>query len=284
MGCNNIVPQAGNAGKIGLVRPCGVCIACRLNYSRSKAVRAVHELDSWDCSSFVTLTYDPDFLIYSPGAIAPTVSRRDLQLFFKLLRRKIEPLKISYMASAEYGESTQRPHYHAIIYGFDFSFDREYWKKSPEGNDLYTSQLLSDAWGNKGHAVVGDVTFESAAYVASYTVKKLSGKKATEEYDDLGRLPPFGAMSARPAIGRRWIEKWLYDVYPRDYVISRGHKTQPPRYYDDYLKSVNPDLYKRVMRARLDRGRERAEKDVVSSGVVRSICQDAKISQKTSKF
>ena len=282
MGCNAIVPRAGNAGKIGLVRPCGRCIECRLNYKRGKAIRAVHELEFWDTSSFVSLTYDDDNLVYNPTAIAPSVSRRDLQLFWKQLRSKLSPLKISYMASAEYGDTTERPHYHAIIYGWDFP-DREYWK-TDGGNKLYTSQLLSEAWGFKGHAVIGDVTYDSSAYVANYTVKKLSGEPAKDMYDDCGRLPPFGAMSVKPAIGRRWIEKYLYDVYPRDTIVVNGKEVRPPRYYDEYLKKVDEPLWKKVEVSRREAAKKRLDENYVASGAVKGICQESKILQKSAKI
>lgn len=270
MSCTN--PQArGLAGQaLCLVRPCGQCISCRLNYSRSKAIRAVHELEFWDRSSFVTLTYDDDSLIYHPGFLQPTLSRRDLQLFFKNLRRRIEPRKISYMASGEYGENTHRPHYHAILYGIDFSDDREYWK-TLNGNKLYTSKLLTGAWGNKGHAVIGDVTFDSASYVASYTVKKLSGEHSFTFYEDQGRDRPFGAMSTSPAIGKRWIEKNWRDVYPRDTIISRGHEVRPPRYYDEYLKSQDEALYKQVMAQRVLDAENRLSKNLVADPTNRSM-------------
>ncbi|AXL14443.1 replication initiator protein [Microviridae sp.] len=282
MGCNFPVALKAGDPRLG-VRPCGKCIGCRLDYSRAKAVRAMHELESHERSSFVTLTYDDRNLVYGEKAIAPTLVKRDLQLFWKQLRRRIEPRKISYMASGEYGENTERPHYHAIIFGEDFSDDREFWKQSESGN-LYTSQLLSDAWGNKGHAVFGAVTFESAAYVASYTIKKLNGEMAKSEYDDLGRIPPFGAMSTKPAIGRRWIEKNLKDVYNHDSVIMRGHEQRPPRYYDEIKKVLDPESFKEIQRSRRDKMEERLKNNFVASGSVTEFCQKSKISQKIEKF
>lgn len=282
MGCNFPVVRKQIAN-VPLLRPCGRCMGCRLEYTRGKAIRCVHELEFWDRSSFITLTYDDDCLVYNPTAIAPTVSRRDLQLFFKSLRRKLEPQKISYMASAEYGDCTDRPHYHAIIFGEDFSGDRDFWK-TVNGQDLYVSRFLSEAWGEKGYAVIGDVAFESANYVAAYTVKKLSGEKAIEEYDDLGRCAPFGAMSTKPAIGRRWIEKYLYDVYPRDKILSRGRLVRPPRYYDTYLEKVEPKLFEQVMVQRAREGEERIEKNYVASGEDKEFCQSAKFLQKSAKI
>lgn len=277
MGCNNIVFQVGNVGKIGLVCFCGVCIVCWLNYFCFKVVCVVYELDFWDCSLFVIFMYDLDFLIYSLGVIVFIVFCCDLQLFFKLLCCKIELLKIFYMVFVEYGELIQCLYYYVIIYGFDFLFDCEYWKKSFEGNDLYILQLLLDVWGNKGYVVVGDVMFEFVVYVVSYIVKKFSGKKVMEEYDDFGRLLLFGVMFVCFVIGCCWIEKWLYDVYFCDYVIFWGYKIQLFCYYDDYLKLVNLDLYKCVMCVWLDCGCECVEKDVVLFGVVCFICQDVKI-------
>ena len=262
------------------IRPCGKCTGCRIDYSRAKAIRSMHEIRYWPASSFVTLTYNKDNLIYNKNGIAPTVTRRDLQLFFKSLRRKLEPQKIAYMASAEYGEQHARPHYHAILFGEDFKFDREPWEQ--EG--LFTSPTLSNAWGNKGNAIIGDVAYDSVAYVASYTVKKLNGEMAVSEYDDLGRTRPFGAMSSKPAIGRRFIEDYLYDVYPRDTVLINGVEVRPPRYYDDYLKVKDPDLYDRVMHKRAKKSEQRAENCIVNDGASRSYCLTNKLAKKSAKL
>jgi hypothetical protein len=50
----------------------------------------------------------------------------------------------------------------ARCYGFP---DKVLFKKQKSG-DLFTSDVLTKCWG-KGHCLLGDLTFESAAYVSS---------------------------------------------------------------------------------------------------------------------
>ena len=162
--------------------PCGQCHGCRLERSRQWALRCVHEAQLHDQSSFITLTYDDEHL--PEGA---TLVKRDFQLFMKRLRKALHPIKIRYFMCGEYGENafqgtfsqdkrrraTQekhlqqykisalgRPHYHAIIFGYDFP-DREYLE-TRNGNHLFYSPMLEQIW-DKGFNTIGNVTFESAA-------------------------------------------------------------------------------------------------------------------------
>ena len=87
---------------------------------------------------------------------------------------------------------------------------------------------------------IGDVTFESAAYVARYCTKKITGKLAHEHYK--GKLPEYATMSRRPGIGRAWLEKYKDDVYNYDYVVVRnGLKLRPPRYYDKIYDEIDSE-------------------------------------------
>ena len=213
--------------------PCGQCIGCRLEKSRQWAMRCMHEASLHEHNSFVTLTYRDDklpFTFCSTGPLDPTLNKKDLQLFWKKLRnRHHDP--ISYFACGEYGDDTQRPHYHAIIFGYDFA-DKKPHKRSKNGEMLYKSELLERLWPN-GHALIGNVSFESAAYVARYCLKKRTGLGANSHYQ--GREPEFATMSLKPAIGKRWLQKWKKDVYPHDYVIMNGKKLKPPKFYDNLL-------------------------------------------------
>ena len=95
---------------------------------------------------------------------------------------------------------------------------------------LYTSAILNELW-SFGFSTIGDVTFESAAYVARYVMKKITGDKAESHYQ--GRVPEYTTMSRRPGIGKPWFEKFGSDVYPADEVVIRGGIVcQPPKYYD----------------------------------------------------
>lgn len=214
--------------------PCGQCIACRINRANSWALRCVHEAQLHERSCFVTLTYDAEHV---PRDLS--LSTRDLQLFWKRLRKRGE--KFRYFACGEYGERTLRPHYHALLFGVDFSEDRVL-HSTRSGSRIYVSKVLEETWG-KGFAPVGSVTFESARYVAQYCLKKYTGAGAEEEYSrtdkESGEVfsvkPPFVVMSRRPGLGAGWLEKYRGDVYPRDEVIHEGRSYRPPRFYDERL-------------------------------------------------
>lgn len=233
---------------------CGQCWACRLNYAKGWAVRCIHELEDHELlAEFVTLTYN-DANLPADGSL----DLRHWQLFAKKLRNRLQhppyrddsydsakrprligpaypPRKFRFYMAGEYGEDG-RPHFHVILFGIRFH-DRRYYKTSKNGDKLYTSATLEALW-NKGFTPTGDVTFQSAAYVAGYVTDKLTGKRASE-YGE--RKPPFATMSRRPGIGAKWIDKWLDDVYKDDYLIARGVKLQPPKYYDTRLQRHDPD-------------------------------------------
>ena len=102
---------------------CGQCRWCRVHRTHEWAIRLVHELDSWPPGRalFLTMTYDDEHLpvVYDPATerVRATLVKTDFQKYIKRVRKSIHPQKIRYFACGEYGEETQRPHYHAIIYG-----------------------------------------------------------------------------------------------------------------------------------------------------------------------
>ena len=128
----------------------------------------------------------------------------------------------------EYGSTTKRPHFHACIFGWDFS-DRLYFKRTESGEIIYTSRTLERLWPY-GFSSIGNVTFQSAAYIARYCTSKVTGDAAKIHYrreDENGEYfltPEFSHMSLKPAIGKTWLEKYKNDVYNHDYVIVNGVK------------------------------------------------------------
>lgn len=229
----SFVPQF--RGQVPLAIPCGQCIGCRIERSRQWAIRCMHEASLHERNCFVTLTFDDD---HFPDM--GSLSKDSLQRFFKRLRKRYGQ-GIRYYACGEYGESLGRPHYHACIFNHDF-VDKQVWSVR-SGVKLYTSDALSDLWPF-GFSTVGDVTFESAAYVARYVLKKFSGDKAQDHYTRLvpetGELvevaPEFCVMSRRPGIGRRWLDMYMTDVFPSDFVLYKGSKLKVPRYYDNIFE------------------------------------------------
>lgn len=246
-------PPSGHYKTIFL--PCGQCIGCRLERSRQWAVRCVHEASLYgDNNCFLTLTYDDDHVPWSFGG-EQTLVKEHFSQFIKRLRARIYPAKVRFFMCGEYGSETFRPHYHAILFGWKPP-DLSIFKVNLNGDTLYNSNLVSDCW-RYGHVVIGDVTFDSCAYVARYILKKASGELAKLKYSD-GLCPEFTNMSRRPGIGKDWFNKYSSDVYPYDEVVihSRGktRKLRPPKYYDKLMDNLNSDLMdqikdERVLRA-----------------------------------
>ena len=244
--------------------PCGQCINCRLERSRRWAVRIMHESQLHEKNSFLTLTYDNDKLP-SGG----TLRVEDFQLFMKRLRRgSSSPLR--FFHCGEYGcddpetclqpgcQHTARPHYHAIIFGENFSHDRQLYKTTKRGDQLFNSPSLSDTWG-LGHAVIGNLSFESAAYVARYCLKKITGDDAEAHYK--GRKPEYVTMSRRPGIGADWYDKYKKEVYPSDSVVMRGREMLPPPYYDKLLEKSDPALFDKIKRERTNAAKDFADSE-----------------------
>jgi len=113
--------------------PCGQCIGCRISHSKQWAMRCVHEASLYDNNCFITLTYNPENLPPDCGLI-----KSDFQKFMKRLRKSYPSNKIRYYQCGEYGDKNNRPHYHALLFGFNFD-DWVYLFDSPGGEQIYTS-------------------------------------------------------------------------------------------------------------------------------------------------
>jgi hypothetical protein len=216
------------------------------------------ERQSHDESSFLTLTYSPECL-----PMGGTLVKPHFQDFMKRLRSRISPRKVRYFMCGEYGERFSRPHYHALLFGFDFP-DREFFKEV-NGERLFTSELLESLWPF-GFSTIGNVTFESAAYVARYCVKKVNGEQSYHHYmrlqEETGELvevePEYATMSRRPGIGSEWFDRYGSDVFPSDEFIVRGVVTKPPRFFDERHKLLDEASHESVKRRRVKKARERA--------------------------
>lgn len=238
---------------------CGRCWGCRLEYARQWAVRIVHESKMHESSIFATLTYRDEELTW--GDKRPTLVPRDLELFWKRLRKANPDALIRYFGAGEYGDKFNRPHYHACIFGIDFKDKKLCSTKG--GNSLYDSDMLTDIWSH-GRATFGAVTFESASYVARYCMKKHLGKDK-DYYEKEGIEPEFVRMSRRPGIGSSWFDEYKGDVFPLDSVVYQGKKSRPPRYYSQKMELEDPWLYATIKAKRI----EEQEKGVDSMNLKR---------------
>lgn len=233
--------------------PCGRCLACKLDRARDWTCRNLLELQEHAKACFVTLTYDdihvPRTVYAEPvnGEVAGdayTLVRRDLQLFLKRLRKKHD---VRYFACGEYGDTTARPHYHLILYGYRPD-DLEFFNLVRH-NPYFTSEELTRIWG-KGHVMVGDVSSQSIGYVARYTTKKLYGEDS-EYYEACNLLPPFLACSLKPAIGYNALMANMEQYAESGRIVvstEAGGKSFPlPRYFYKLLAEHRPDLYEMVI-------------------------------------
>lgn len=237
-----------------LAVPCGQCIGCRLDRSLQWAVRCMHEAQLHEENSFITLTYSPEHVPES-GSLRV----EDFQKFMKRLRKRIAPKRVRFFHCGEYGEKLQRPHYHACLFGYDFP-DKVVFRKIACGY-LYTSAMLEELWP-VGFSTVGDVTFESAAYVARYVTKKVTGEAKHGHYcnRETGEVirPEYTTMSRRPGIGKAWFEKFSGDVFPYDEVVVAGRPVKPPRYYENLFQLEEPEVHERIKAQRIDKARRLA--------------------------
>lgn len=164
--------------------------------------------------------------------------------------------------AGEYGELTQRPHFHAAIFNYDFN-DKRPLRKNHQGHVLYTSPTLEKLW-TKGFSSIGALTFESAAYIARYIMKKITGEEAKEHYriiketgEIINKKQEFNNMSRRPGIGQNWLKKYKTDVYPTGTLIINNHKARPLSYYDRQYKNSNPVQYRHMIATRAEQAREK---------------------------
>lgn len=237
--------------------PCGQCIGCRIDRSRMWAVRCMHEASLHEENCFITLTYADEHLP-KDGSLDYV----DFQKFMKRLRKSAGQLRF-YMCG-EYGEMHWRPHFHAILFGYQFG-DRKVWMRTGSGEMIYRSEQLERLWPF-GHSSIGDVTLKSAGYVARYVMKKITGDLAESHYERItsdGEVvklrPEFNRMSLKPGIGQKWFDKFYSDVYPGDAVVLEGgRKMRPPRFYDVKYDAIEPYQFEAVKQDRILRAMAKA--------------------------
>ncbi|QXP44239.1 MAG: replication initiator protein [Arizlama microvirus] len=216
---------------------CRKCLPCRLNQARDKAVRAWHESQQHENNIFLTLTYDNENLS------SPRLIYEHFQTFMKDLRAWISynedsTKKIDRMVTGEYGEKNKRPHWHAIIFNWEPK-DKEYKFTTDRGDKLFTSSTIANLW-TKGTHDFGEVTIDSASYVARYAAKKLThGKDEEHEFHPIHRTP------SRRGLGRSWIEQNYKHTFENGFIVLPNYqKSKIPRYYVDWAKKHHPDLYR----------------------------------------
>lgn len=174
----------------GLAYGCGQCLPCRYNKRRVWTHRIMLEAMQYEDNCFLTLTYRPE-----DEPEGRTLVPKHTQDFLKRLRGRNGPFR--FFLVGEYGDGSERPHYHAALFGF---------KTCVNGNTLlhctkYPCErcaLVRDTWSH-GHVMLGTLEESSAGYMAGYVTKKMT---APDDTRLKGRHPEFTRQSLRPGLGK----------------------------------------------------------------------------------
>ena len=250
------VSKSGSPVKLDV--PCGQCMHCRLEKARQWAVRMSLEEQLHDESIFLTLTYDNKHYPPNGGLV-----KSDVQNFVRRLKEKVAPKKIKYYFVGEYGDQTNRPHYHAIIYGYEPAANTIEQISNENGMPLYSSTELTKLWSKRkgtdpiGYAVYGHVNWDTCSYVARYVTKKINDSpEANTNVDNearfkyRGNIQEFALSSRNPAIGKEWLDKYYDETVRDDYIVLNGKKMLPPKYFDDQIRKKDEEVYNKIKKNR----------------------------------
>lgn len=199
--------------------PCGRCLHCRIDRSIKWRNRIVLECLDHEYNSFVTLTYNDDFLPCNAELYPDDVTR-----FFKRYRKN-SGQKVRYFYCGEYGAQNMRPHYHIAFFNCSVAEKR----------------LIEKCWSFEGvpmgHVHVGDLNKDSARYITSYIMK---GANRSNDYTNKkflqGRHPEFQRMSRKPGIGSAVIKRIAEEAIGKTQKFNKIAIGKQKVYLDRYLK------------------------------------------------
>lgn len=214
--------------------PCGHCVGCRMAKAKEWSVRCALEREYYvdDCY-FLTLTYD-DRHLPKDGMLC----KKDLQDFWKRLRKA--GYRFRYFACGEYGETYQRPHYHAIVFGLNIP-DLRFYRLSNRMSQLFVSQEIQRIWSN-GFVSIGYADTGSIAYTAGYCEKK----QDDPHWNDY-RVKPFITMSRKPALGTAYLLEHKDTIIASNKVygdFGSSHQQPVPRHFIRKLGELDEDWLK----------------------------------------
>lgn len=260
--------------------PCRNCVGCRLDNARQWQLRLMHEKPYHELSCFLTFTYANQFL-----PAHGNLDKEHFPLFMKRLRRNHEyngyTNKLKYLMCGEYGGNTNRPHYHAIVFGLDFA-DKKYHSTSKRGDRLYVSEKLDQLWG-MGHCYVGTLTAKSAGYVGRYCLKKVNGDRSFEYYSrvnvETGEVITLEKeyITASNGLGLSHFNDFHETMYLRDSCILEGKETAVPKYYDRKLEQINEQWLYDLKTKRIEQAKLRADENTEKRLLVRHEVKQAQV-------
>lgn len=245
----------------------------------------MHESQLHESSCFITLTYDDEHLPRNGSLHYP-----DVQKFLKRLRKTRPVGTVRHYVAGEYGGETDRPHYHACLFGVRFA-DMVVHSQNSDGHTLFLSPELTKLWPLGNH-LIGELTQQSAAYCAGYCIKKVNGEHADLHYrrvdpktGDLVQIEPeFAHMSKRPAIGLNWWKLYQSELAAHDAVVVNGSLKKIPRYYDQRVKAQDGESWEALEYKRYLKSLEVADENTPERLAVREQVAEARSKLKTRKL
>lgn len=211
---------------------CGHCFECYKKRAIEWCTRVGHELASYEDSVFITLTYDDaQKHLYN-------FDYSDFQGFMKRLRMRIPNTRIRYFTSIEYGGKHGRLHFHAIIFNFHPSLQRNNKTTptvvSPSGYQLYHSSFLAELWPFGFHSF-SEASVETAYYIASYALSD------STHVNDMGEILS-DKLKCSQGIG---LDFFLVNM---ETLIAQAihYKRTLPRYYRKKLLASYPLQHKKM--------------------------------------
>lgn len=203
----------------GLEVPCGKCRLCKAKRVNEWSTRCQHELLYWEDHCAVTFTYDDDHLPVG-GSLQP-------DHFSSLVREIRRTYKCRYLVAGEYGDRTNRPHYHAIMYGV------------PLMAPIPAKEWWGQYW-HHGHVHVAPTDQKLIRYINKYLDGVSYDPQYRQSMVEAGLVLPFKRQSN--GIGKRF----AYDHL--DQMIRQGRNI--PRYYLRLFNIRGEDIFDRKKEVR----------------------------------
>lgn len=181
--------------KSGYIVSCGRCMSCRVNRRTELVTRAFLEYLVHGSAVFVTLTYSPEYLFEREKYPNGNLSKDEFQKFLKRFRKNWQTAygysaNLRYFGVGEYGDKSQRAHYHFIFFGLPLDLVKPILEKSWK----FGFTMVRDVKGRSSD--LKDV-FNSVRYTCGYTLKKMTHP---DDFPD-GRTPEFALWSKNPMLG-----------------------------------------------------------------------------------
>lgn len=235
--------------------PCGKCYACINRKLNDIRLRTLYHYAKYNyCAYYVTYTYNNESLPSDNK-----LSIKNIQDYFKRLRINIKRsdernIKLSYILSGEYGSPkyTQRPHYHAMIFGLP----KEIGGKPAE-------YYIHQSWGNgftKIEYIVNQPKVISyiLKYILKDTILKRIYLEKNQKYDNETYFylisKNFGKLDhkQKKLLTKNLFKEKIKEQTTKLLVEVNGHNYAIPRYWKLQLSKEQQYRYNQISRRYFD--------------------------------